>query len=92
MKIYYDKLYNNSKKGIYDIREFWGLAKNIFFELGTTALALLNVHPTEACVERSFSIQSYIHTKLRNRLSADSVEMEMFLNINKENSNLNLLL
>jgi hypothetical protein len=51
-------------------------------ELATLALALLSVTASEAAVERSFSRQGIIHSKLRNRLSDESVNMQMFFSFN----------
>lgn len=51
-------------------------------ELCTLAMALLSVTASEAAVERSFSRQGIIHSKLRNRLLDDSVQMQMFFSFN----------
>jgi hypothetical protein len=48
------------------------------------ALALLSIVPSEAAVERSFSMQDSIHTKKRNRLSDDSINAEMFIRFNNK--------
>ena len=46
-------------------------------ELATCALALLSVTASEAAVERSFSRQGLIHSKLRNRSYDESVHLQM---------------
>ena len=61
-------------------RETWALCTAN--ELATLALALLSVTASEAAVERSFSRQGIVHSKLRNRLSDDSVQMQMFFSFN----------
>lgn len=42
--------------------------------LSLVAKALFSIHPTEACVERSFSAMGLLHTDLRNSLSEESVK------------------
>ena len=49
------------------------------YELSTISIAMLSICPSEACVERSFSIQSNVHSSERNKLSEDLVEAEMNL-------------
>ena len=68
---------------IWDARDFWNIAKSSIPELGTVALAILNINPTEASVERSFAIQKYIHSNIRNKLGCDKIEAEMFLKFNE---------
>jgi hypothetical protein len=46
------------------------------------ANALLSLTASEAAVERTFSRQGLIHSKLRNRLCDDSVQMQMFFSFN----------
>jgi len=53
-------------------------------ELSVVARALLSIPASEAAVERSFSAQGAIHTKLRNRLHDASVEDEMFISFNHD--------
>ena len=43
---------------------------------------MLNINPSEASVERSFSKQKFIHTPLRNKLHKDTVEALMFIKVN----------
>ena len=43
------------------------------------AVALLSVSASEAAVERTFSAQGLVHSDLRNRMSGDTVESEMFI-------------
>lgn len=52
------------------------------FELSKVAVALLTLAPSEASVERSFSAQGSVHTKLRNRMADSSVQHEMFIKFN----------
>ncbi len=47
------------------------------------AVALLSVSASEAAVERTFSAQGLVHSDLRNRMSGDTVESEMFIKFNQ---------
>jgi hypothetical protein len=51
-------------------------------ELSKVAQALLTMPATEAAVERTFSTQGAVHTKLRNRLGDERVQQEMFIAFN----------
>ena len=48
------------------------------------AMALIETIATESSVERTFSAQSDVHAKDRNKLNNDSVVAEMFLKFNAE--------
>jgi len=50
--------------------------------LARVAMALLQICPTEAAVERSFSAQADTHSADRNNLAAEQVEAEMTLKWN----------
>ena len=47
------------------------------------AIALLSVAGSEAAVERTFSAQGRIHSKYRNRLKDEAVEVEMYVKFNE---------
>lgn len=51
-------------------------------DLARAALALLSINPSEASVERTFSQQKLIQSKLRNRLSDELIEQQMMLRCN----------
>jgi hypothetical protein len=51
-------------------------------KLAQVALVLLSLGASEAAVERTFSAQSLVHSKLRNRLLPPSVQAEMFIRFN----------
>ncbi|MGH2637821.1 MAG: hAT transposon family protein, partial [Rhabdochlamydiaceae bacterium] len=51
-------------------------------ELSLCVMALLSMTASEACVERSFSAQDLVHSKIRNRLADAQVEKEMFIRFN----------
>jgi hypothetical protein len=51
-------------------------------ELAVVACALLRMPASEAAVERSFSAQGAVHSKIRNRLGDQTVEDEMFVSFN----------
>jgi len=60
--------------------DVWALYDDV--ELATVAQVLLTMPASEAAVERSFSAQGAVHTKLRNRLHDTSVQQEMFVAFN----------
>lgn len=57
--------------------DIWGLKLRSAPELSHCALALLELTASEAAVERSFSRQGLVHSKLRNRLSDHTVQLSM---------------
>jgi len=61
----------------------WALRSN---ELALVAKALLSLPASEAAVERTFSAQGLVHTKLRNRLLDAAVQTEMFVAFNRQRS------
>jgi hypothetical protein len=64
----------------YDARHTWNLASTA--ELTQLAITLLSITASEAAVERTFSRQGLVHSKLRNRLSDRSVQSQMFFSFN----------
>jgi hypothetical protein len=62
----------------------WGFYLNTAPELSKISIALLSVCASEASVERSFSLQSIVHSKRRNRLGDKSIEKEMFIKFNTQ--------
>jgi hypothetical protein len=68
-------------KALRNARETWQLYKGLS-EVATCVLALFNITASEAAVERSFSRQGLIHSKLRNRLNDASVQASMFFSFN----------
>jgi hypothetical protein len=64
---------------LWSAHDVWALYS---MELSVIAAALLSMPASEAAVERSFSAQGNVHTKLRNRLRDSSVETEMFISFN----------
>jgi hypothetical protein len=62
------------------VRMVWNLYSDTL--LAQVALVLLSLGASEAAVERTFSTQSLVHSKLRNRLLPASVQDEMFLRFN----------
>jgi hypothetical protein len=67
-----------------NVKKYWSdrLDYTETYETALAAHGLMNVNPSEASVERSFSIQKLIHSNLRNRLSSESVIACMFIKIN----------
>jgi hypothetical protein len=51
-------------------------------ELSEVARVLLSLPASEAAVERTFSAQGLVHTKLRNRMLNETVQKEMFVAFN----------
>jgi hypothetical protein len=66
----------------FDPKTVWYLYKYTAPELTSAAVALLSIVPSEAAVERSFSMQDTVHSKRRNRLLDPKVEAEMFIKFN----------
>jgi hypothetical protein len=66
----------------WDPRAVWHMTKKTARELTACALALLSLTASEAAVERTFSKQGLIHSKLRNSLSSESVQAQMFIAFN----------
>jgi hypothetical protein len=60
----------------------WWLFIDSAAELTRCVLALLSITASEAAVERSFSRQGMVHSKLRNRLDDESVSQHMFFSFN----------
>jgi len=52
------------------------------YELSTIAIGILSICPSEASVERSFSMQSDIHSLDRNKLSSELIEAELRIKFN----------
>jgi len=79
-----DKLENTYKQQnkTYNTKLIWAQFLHLYYELSNIAMALLSICPSEACVERSFSIQSYVHSLERNRLSNDMINAEMNIKMN----------
>jgi hypothetical protein len=69
-----------SRPNAFNPRLVWSLYAES--SLATVALVLLSVSASEAAVERTFSAQAAVHTKLRNRLHSATVEAELFLKFN----------
>ena len=66
----------------YEFASFWNTATLIDPYLPFVIRALLQVSPSEACVERVFRMQKDIHTPDRNRLARDTLEAIMFVGVN----------
>jgi hypothetical protein len=66
----------------FDPKEIWFYYQDELPELASCALAILSLPSSEAAVERSFSKQSIVHRKHRNRLSSTQVETEMMIKYN----------
>jgi hypothetical protein len=77
----YQSRFNKEEIGMFfDARNLWSLY--LPCELAIVALAILDVNPSEASVERTFSSQKFVHSKLRNRLSKSNIEEEMMIRFN----------
>ena len=73
--------FNNSALSIY---QYWydRLEHKETDLLATIAIAMIDINPTEASVERSFSAQKLVHNLLRYRLNDDLVEAQTFIKTN----------
>ncbi len=69
----------NSATAAWSALDVWALYE---MELSVVARVLLSMPASEAAVERTFSAQGAVHSKLRNRLHDHSVEQEMFVAFN----------
>jgi hypothetical protein len=71
-----------SSRRRWDARPVWRMTVKTARELTACALALLSLTASEAAVERTFSKQGLVHSKLRNSLSSESVQAQMFIAFN----------
>jgi hypothetical protein len=63
------------------IRAFSSIMSDVEFAL--TCKVLLQIIPSEAAVERSFSQEKLVQTPLRNRLNSSAIDVEMQLRFNR---------
>jgi hypothetical protein len=73
--------YSKNRKS-YDIKLLWNLFYTSHYELTMVANAILSICPSNASVERSFSIQQDVHTLERNKLSCELINAEMSIKMN----------
>jgi hypothetical protein len=66
----------------WNARKVWNIYRDDAKELSFAALALLSISASEAGVERTFSMQDVVHSKIRNRLQDIGVQREMFVKYN----------
>ncbi|KAH9129379.1 hypothetical protein AeMF1_000558 [Aphanomyces euteiches] len=64
------------------VREWWLKEGRDWPRLQALALQVFSLPPSSAAAERSFSIQGFIHSKIRNRLQAEKAEKLMFIKFN----------
>lgn len=67
-KNFFQKLFD---KQITNVQTFWDLAERHYSELTKLAIKLNSIPASSAQLERLFSNWSFIHSKLRNRLSSE---------------------
>ena len=75
------KKYSSENKH-YDIKLLWNHYLSSHYELVNIATAILSICPSESSVERSFSLQSDVHSLERNKLSDELIEAEMHMKMN----------
>lgn len=63
-------------------RDFWMYYHGDDIELVHVAVALLSICPSEASVERSFSLQNFVHSDRRNRLHDTTITSTMHIKMN----------
>ena len=68
-KNFFQKLFS---KQIVNLQTFWGLAERHHSELAKLAMKLNSIPASSAQLERLFSNWSFIHSRLRNRLSSEN--------------------
>ena len=71
---------DNNKQ--YNIKLLWNAYLLSHYELVNVVNAILSLCPSESSVERSFSIQSNVHSLERNRLSNELIDAEMNIKMN----------
>ncbi len=69
-------------RGRLSARTLWGGYLGTVQEMAACVLALLELTASEAAVERSFSRQGQVHSKVRNRLGDESVQVHMSFSFN----------
>ena len=67
----------------WDSRRLWALYKDSAPEIASCALALLSLTASEAAVERTFSKQGLLHTNIRNKMSDELIQAQMFIAFNQ---------
>jgi hypothetical protein len=67
----------------FEPRKVWLLQRAGAPVISLAAIAVLSVAGSEAAVERTFSVQSLVHSDRRDRLGDGSVESEMFIRLNE---------
>lgn len=85
LKTHHDKKMEKEyerKRCRYDARQTWSISMSTAKELTILVVALLSITASEAAVERTFSRQGLIHSKLRNRMKDSTVQMQMFFSFN----------
>jgi hypothetical protein len=75
--------YKDEDKELFDAKRIWYYYLSISKEFCNVVIALLSIPISEAAVERSFSLQSVVHRKLRNRLSKYNIRKEMLIAFNE---------
>jgi hypothetical protein len=75
--------YKDEDKEQFDAKRIWYYYLSISKEFCNVVIALLSMPISEAAVERSFSLQSVVHRKLRNRLSKYNIRKEMLIAFNE---------
>ena len=71
-----------SQSKTYNVRVLWAEYLTSHYELAKSAIAILSICPSESSVERSFSIQSNVHSIERNGLGNDIINAEMIIKMN----------
>lgn len=66
----------------YNVALTWNSYIESYYELVTVSTSILSICPSEACVERSFSVQADVHSLDRNRLTDEMIDAEMCIRWN----------
>jgi hypothetical protein len=66
----------------YNIKFLWNHYLPSYFDPIKVITAILSICPSEACVERSFSLQAKVHSDEHNRISNEFIESETNIKMN----------
>lgn len=66
------------------ILDFWNLKQKEYPKLYELAEVILAISPTQAMVERSFSVLNHVFNNRRNRLGANLLENILFISLNED--------
>ncbi len=69
-------------EGTIGVKEWWYAEGGEWRTLQQIALPIFSLSASSVSAERNFSLNGFFHSKLRNRLSTESVEKQMYVKMN----------